>query len=181
MVYWCYIYTEQQPKGFCKRFGFDLKKVAEIAKMEDWDSKKERQKERLYKTFAKNRLEKMERRQELLDMLETHDLAAIEELVDDFETEVGRNGYLVRAADGTIARDPRGNPIVRTVPKHIKESIRENIELLEQNTKALISANTTTKMPDAPMLPGEEPKTIEGVVLDFDNMEVGEDEPKDDK
>lgn len=181
IVYWAYTTSEQALKGFCKRFGFNQKKFEEIVEMAEWDEKKEKFKDKMYRTFAKNRLEKMEMRQRIIDELESHDLAAIQQLVDDFDEKVKTDGYLVRDTDGNIQRDSTGNPFIRTVPKSLKEKIKENIELLELNTRALIAANTNLQMPEPMQIAGERPKELEGEVIDLENMPVGEHDTKNDK
>lgn len=165
--YWLYVYTEQNVKGFCKRFNFKLREVQEIVTMGEWDKKKDEFKERRYRTMAKNRLEAIELTQDILAEIEQLDNAAIVEQVEDFKDEVKQNGgsFILRDKDGNVTRDSFGAAMTRRLPSGIKRTIAENMELREANVKTLVAANTTLQIP---LPPSNEPsKQIEGKVIDL--------------
>lgn len=149
--------------------------------MAGWDKKRDEQKERRYRTMAKDRLEAIEITQDIISEIEANDLGAIQEQIEDFKEEVRINGgYLLRDKDGNIQRDSYGAAMIRKLPTHIKKTLLDNMELRETNVKILISANTSNQIPLPPS--GEsKPGQLEGEVFDLESMPVGEDEPKDDK
>lgn len=175
MLYWTFIYSEQAVKGFCKRFTLNLNEFERYLAMTDWEDKKEDYKEKLYRTFAKDRLERIEERQKILDRIETHEGHAIAQFFEHWDASILKD-YFARTPEGEIRLDPYGNPMMRMVPDWLKDAIERNIELTEKNIKVLIAANTKELIP--PPLKIKEPgqKLLEGQIIDVDGFLEGQDE-----
>lgn len=170
MVKETYIRSDQGLKGFCRRFGISEKALRQYIDRGNWDEAKEQYRERMYRTFSKDRREIIEKRQDAIHRIETFDLLAIEGVLDDLEKHYTENGDMfLKDSGGEILRDPYGNPMVRSVPAFVKRTLKANEELRELNTQFLIRANSQ----DSEMLPaGEAPKQIEATVIDLEGYEL---------
>lgn len=143
MVREAYIHSDQGTKGFCKRYGLNEAQLLKYITAGNWELSKEQYRERMYKTFSKDRLEIVEWRQSLLNQMETLELIAVEGMLQDIARHFTEKGDLfVRNEEGEIMRDGYGNPLIKTIPKYLKEALEFNERMREQNIKVLVNANT---------------------------------------
>lgn len=161
-----WVKSYQNNKQFAKRHALSVGKLEYLIEIGSWEELRAKHKETLYRTFAKGRLENIERRQELIEEVEGFELMALESVVEDIKNQFETEGHIfILDTEGKIRRDAFGNPMVRKVPEGLKEALQTTEKLREDNIEVLIAANTKALPKKAP-----EAKKLEGQVIDLEEL-----------
>jgi hypothetical protein len=149
--------SEEGSKALAEALNLDQDLVDEAVRNGTWDELRKHYRSQIYRGYIKDRIDQLEWRQELISRLEAVELAGLDATLRNMQDQLESKGHLfLLDEDGEVRKDAHNNPIVRRVPKEMKEALQLTEKLREENTKALVGVVMKT-----PQLTSNEVKKLE--------------------